>query len=98
MLKFCLKVTIMKGLVVLNIMTKQEQQCENKLTSHERAFKVLKNDMCIIVIGQAILELFRSGNHQMGISLLQKFSEIFNNMRLISPKMTSYLTSHNFQV
>ena len=53
-------------------------------------------------IGQAILELLsfkvRSGNHQRGISLLQKCSEIFGNMRLISLKMTSHLTSHNFQI
>ena len=58
--------------------------------------------MYITVIRQAVLELLsfkiRSGNHQTGISLLQKFSEIFGNMRLISPKMTSYLTSHNVQV
>ena len=58
--------------------------------------------MYITVIGQAILELLSfkvgSGNDQKGISLLQKFSEIFGNVRLISPKMTSYLTSHNFQI
>ena len=60
-----------------------------------------ENDVCTTVIGQAVLELLSfkvgSGNHQMGISLPQKFSEIFGNMRLISPKMTAYLTSHNFQ-
>ena len=53
---------------------------------------MLKNDMYITVIGQAVIELlsFKVGsrNHQTGISLLQKFSEIFGNMRLISPKMT----------
>ena len=38
------------------------------------------------------------GNHQRGISLLQKFSEIFVNMRLVSPKMKSHLTSRNFQI
>ena len=60
--------------------------------------------MYITVIGQAIIELLsfkvRSGNHQMRISLheFQKFLEIFGNMRLISPKMMSYLTSHNFQI
>ena len=58
--------------------------------------------MHITVIDQAVLESlsFKIGseNHQTGISLLQKFSEIFGNMRLISPKMTSYLTSHNFEV
>ena len=63
---------------------------------------MLENDMCITVIDQAVLELLRfkveSGNHHTGISLPQKFSGIFGNMRLISPKMTSYLTSHNFQV
>ena len=63
---------------------------------------MLENDMYITVIGQAVLELLsfkvELGNHQTGISLLRKFSEIFRNMRLISPKMKSYLTSHNFQV
>ena len=39
-----------------------------------------------------------SGNHQTGISLPQKFFKILGNMKLISLKMTSYLTSHNFQV
>ena len=55
--------------------------------------------MYIAGIGQAVLELLsfkvESGNHQRGISLLQKFSDIFGNMRL---KMTSHLTSHNFQI
>ena len=66
-------------------------------------------------IGQAVLELlsfkFGSGNHQRGISLLQKFSDIFGNisllqkfsdifgnMRLVPLKMMSHLTSHNFQI
>ena len=57
--------------------------------------------MYIIVIGQAVLQLLSfqvgSGNHQTGILLLQKFSEIFGNMGLISSKMTSSLTSHIFQ-
>ena len=61
-------------------MFKEEWQCENKLTSYERAFKMLENDMYITVIGQAILELLSfkswSGNRQIGISLLQKFIEI----------------------
>ena len=58
--------------------------------------------MYIAGIGQAILELLSfkvgSGNHQRGISLLQKFSDIFGNMRLVPLKMTSHLTSHNFQI
>ena len=81
---------------------KGELQRENKLITYERAFKMLENDMYIAGIGQAVLELLSfkvgSGNHQRGISLLQKFSEIFGNMRLVSPKMTSHLTSHNFQI
>ena len=81
---------------------KGELQRENKLISYERGFKMLENDMCITVIGQAVLELLGfeigPGNHQTGISLPQKFSEIFGNMRLISPKMKSYLRSHDFQV
>ena len=58
--------------------------------------------MYIAGIGQAVLEFLsfkvRSGNPQRKISLLQKFSEIFGNMRLVSSKMTSHLTSHNFQI
>ena len=57
--------------------------------------------MHITGIGQTILELLGfevgSGNHQRGISLLQIFSKIFGNVRLLSLKMTSHLTSHNFQ-
>ena len=51
---------------------KGELQRENKLISYERAFKMLENDVCITVIGQAVLELlsFKVGsrNHQTGIS------------------------------
>ena len=58
--------------------------------------------MYIAGIGQAVLELLsfkvESGNHQRGISLLQKFSDIFGNKRLVPLKMTSHLTSHNFQI
>ena len=46
--------------------------------------------MHIAGIGQAILELLslkvESGNHQKGISLLQKVSDIFGNMRLVPLK------------
>ena len=58
--------------------------------------------MYIAGIAQAVLKLLSfkvgSGNHQGGMSLLQKFSEIFGIMRLVTLKMTSYLTSHNFQI
>ena len=58
--------------------------------------------MYITGIGQAVFQLLSfkvgSGNHHRGISLLQKFSEIFGNMRLVSLKMTSHLTSDNFQI
>ena len=58
--------------------------------------------MYIAGIGQAVLELLsfkvRPGNHQRGISLLQKFPEIFDNMRLVPLEMTSHLTSHNFEI
>ena len=81
---------------------KGELQRENKLISYERTFKMLENDMYIAGIGQVVLELLsfkvESGNHQRGISLLQKFSDIFGNMRLVPLKMTSHLTSHNFQI
>ena len=75
---------------------------QKKLISYERAFKMLENDMYIAGISQAILELLsfkvESGNQQRGISLIQKFSDIFGNMRLIPLEMTSQLTSHNFQI
>ena len=81
---------------------KGELQRENKLISYERAFKMLENDMYIAEIGQVVLELLsfkvESGNHRRRISLLQKFSDIFGNMRLVPLKMTSQLTSHNFQI
>ena len=81
---------------------KGELQRENKLISYERAFKMLENDMYIAGIGQVVLKLLsfkvESGNHQRGIFLLQKFSDIFGNMRLVPLKMTSHLTSHNFQI
>ena len=84
------------------IYIKGELQCENKLISYERAFKMLENDMYIAGIGQAVLELLsfkvESGNHQKGISLLQKFLNIFGNMRLVPLKMTSHLRSHSFQI
>ena len=51
------------GLVVILFLNyrlqilKGELQCENKLISYEKEFKMLENDMCITVIGQAILKL-----------------------------------------
>ena len=58
--------------------------------------------MYITEIRQAVLQLLsfkvESENHQRGISLLQKFSDIFGNMRLVPLKMASHLTSHNFQI
>ena len=58
--------------------------------------------MYIAGIGQAVLELLSfkvgSGNHQRGISLPQKFLNMFGNMRLVPLKITSHLTSHNFQI
>ena len=57
--------------------------------------------MYIAGISQAVLEVLSykvgSGNHQREISLLQNFSDIFSNMRLVPLKMTSHLTNHNFQ-
>ena len=45
----------------------------------------MENDMYIAGIGQAVLELLsfkvESRNHQRGIFILQKFSDIFGNMR-----------------
>ena len=94
--------TIEDQLRLSGVSLKGELQRENKLISYERAFKMLENDMYIAGIGQAVLELLsfkvESGNHQRGIFLLQKFSDIFGNMRLVPLKMTSHLTSHNFQI
>ena len=51
--------------------------------------------MYITGIGQAVLESVsfkvEPGNYRRGISSLQKFSEIFGNIRLVSLKMTSHL-------
>ena len=61
-----------------------------QVISYERPFKMLENDMYIAEIGRAVHELLSftvgSGNHQREISLLQKFSDIFSNMRLIPLK------------
>ena len=61
---------------------------------------MLENDMYIAGIGQAVLELLSfevgSENPERGISLLQKFSEIFGNMRLGSSKRTSHLTGEKY--
>ena len=37
---------------------KAELQCQNKLISSERPFKILQNETTIIKIGQAVLEIF----------------------------------------
>ena len=59
---------------------KGELQRENKLITYDRTFKMQENDMYIAGIGQAVPERLTfkvgSGNHQGGISLLQKFSVI----------------------
>ena len=62
---------------------------------------MLGNDMYIIGIGQAVLELLsfevESMSHQRGVSSCQKFSDIVENRRLVSSKITPHLTSYNFQ-
>ena len=49
--------------------------------------------MYIAGIGQAVLKLLSfkigSGNHQRGISLPQKFSDMFGNTRLVSLKIAT---------
>ena len=74
---------------------KEELQRENKLISSEGKFKMLENDMYIAEIGPASSRALKS---YQGITLVLEFSKIFGNMRLVSPKMTSHLTSHNFQL
>ena len=100
--QFSIKILKFESRVSFFNFIKGELQRENKLISYERAFKMLENDMYIAGIGQVVLELLsfkvESGNHQRGIFLLQKFSDIFGNMRLVPLKMTSHLTSHNFQI
>ena len=63
---------------------------------------MLENYMYITGIGHAVIELLSfkvgSGNHQREISLLKKFSKILGDMRLVSSKITSHLTSNNFQI
>ena len=75
---------------------KGELQRENKLISYKE-----RSCISLELVKPFLIELLsfdvRSGNHQTGISLLQKFSKIFEHIGLISPKMTSQLTSHNFQ-
>ena len=41
----------------MEVCIKGQLQRFYKLMSYERAFKMLKNDMCITEIGQAVLEL-----------------------------------------
>ena len=77
---------------------KGELQHENKLILYERAFKMLENDMYIAGIGQAIFSRYQALKLSQGISLLQKFSDIFRNMKLVPLKMTSHLTGYNFQI
>ena len=71
---------MIKKLSVLRPGSLKENCNANMLISYERAFKMLENDMYITVIGQAVLESLSFkvglGNHQTGISLLQKLSEI----------------------
>ena len=56
--------------------------------------------MYIAGIGRAVLELLsfkvESGNHQRGIFTSEIFVYLY--MRLVPLKMTSHLTSHNFQI
>ena len=81
---------------------KQKRTCRLVKLQLENKFKMLENDMYMAGIGPAVLELLSfkvvSGSHQRGITLVQEFWKIFGNMRPVSPKMTSHLTSHNFQL
>ena len=44
-----------------------------KLVSYERAVKILKNDICITEIGQAVLEIF-----EFKVKFLRKIPKIIN--------------------
>ena len=58
-----------------SISLKGELQCENKLISHERVFKMLENDMYIAGISQAVLEL------KAGQGITKGASPYFRNFR-----------------
>ena len=69
------------------------QPAVNKLISYRRAFKMLENDMYITGIGR-----FRALKSGQGITKGE--SSYFRNFRtyeVVSLKMTSHLTSDNFQ-
>ena len=65
---------------------KGELQCENKLISYERAFKMLEKDLYVTGIAQAVLEL--TLKLRQGITKGESPSEILENIRLVSLKMT----------
>ena len=48
---------------------KGQLQREHKLLSYERALKMLKNDICINVIGQAVLEIFHFNRISLEVSI-----------------------------
>ena len=66
-----------KAIVFVNRDLKGELKAKYKLLSHERLFKMLKNDMCITAIGQVINE---QGNPQ-----TQSENVVFRPSELPSP-------------
>ena len=79
-----------------------ELQCENNLISYERASKMPENDMYIIGIGQAVLELssfkIESGNHQRGITITSKSFGNLQKYEARLAKMMPHMTGHNFEI
>ena len=64
--------------VKLANVVKGKLQRKNKLISHERAFKMLENDIYIAGIGQAVLELL---SFKVGSGIHQWESPYFRNFR-----------------
>ena len=62
---------------------KGELQCQNKLISSERPFKILQNETKIIKIGQTVLEIFDFKD--------SRFGQFYDKKRTEKRKMLSFL-------
>ena len=67
---------------------KGELQQEYKLPLYERACKILKNDMCITAIGQAVLELWSFSDEQENPPTGRKMSVFDISNSPMVPKIT----------
>ena len=78
-------------------MLKGYRQQKFKLTLYERAFKMLKNNMCITKIGQAVLEL-RSEGEPANAHWIGKISFSYLTNSPLAPKMMSLNIAQLFLV